>query len=149
MKPSSPKTLPGTVDRQTAWGCCTANLALPGSGSVTGGRRVGYFQMGLAVAGLGVSLWSGARFILWSLQSLHRFYDPATDPVVALQELWRAARWPLLGLGIFAVAWMWALVTSLSLMHSARAGGPAATGGLPPPPTGSSSHPPEPSQNRN
>ena len=84
--------------------------------------------MGLALVGLGVSLWSGTRFILWSLQRLPRFYDPATDPVVALQELWRAARWPLLGLGIFAVAWLWALATSLSLMRSARANGPAASG---------------------
>ena len=116
------------ADRQTAWGCCTANLALPGSGSVAGGRRVGYFQMTLALVGLGMSLFSGMRFIGWAVSHLPRFYDPATDPVVALQDLWRAARWPLLGMGVFAVAWLWALMTSLGLLHRATADGP-----VPPP----------------
>jgi hypothetical protein len=132
MKPSFLKQPPGIPDRQTARGCCAANLAMPGSGSVAGGRRIGYVQMALGLTGLGASLWSGARFILWGLKNLPRFYDPATDPLAALQDLWRAARWPFLGLGIFAAAWFWALGTSLSLLRRAKAGGPTAVDGIPP-----------------
>jgi hypothetical protein len=105
---------------------------MPGSGSITGGRRVGYLQMMLAVVGFGVSLWSGTGFMVWSFKNLSRFQDPATDPLMALQELWRAARWPLAGLGLFAVAWLWALVTSLSLMHQARAVRPVVSSRPPP-----------------
>ncbi|HTY88211.1 MAG TPA: hypothetical protein VMB80_12155 [Candidatus Acidoferrum sp.] len=130
------------VDRQTAWGYCTANLALPGSGSAAGGRKIGYAQMTLAFLGLGVSLVSGVRFIVWGLKNLPHFYDASADPLDALQELWRAARWPLAGLGLFALAWLWALVTSLSLFHQAKPGGASEPGHWSPPPAGGAGQPP-------
>ena len=36
------------LDRTTAWGCLTANLAVPGCGSLVAGRVSGYFQLLLA-----------------------------------------------------------------------------------------------------
>ena len=40
------------LSRQTAWGCFTTNLALPGFGSLVAGRISGYFQVALAMVGL-------------------------------------------------------------------------------------------------
>jgi hypothetical protein len=34
-------------------------------------------------------------------------------------ELWLHLKWALLGLGIFFIAWFWALMTSLRILDSA------------------------------
>ena len=40
------------LSRQTAWGCLTTNLALPGAGSLVAGRVSGYPQLALGVGGM-------------------------------------------------------------------------------------------------
>ena len=58
----------------------------------------------------------GLRFILWSLSNWSRLHDPQSDQIAALGETWQEVRWALLGIGIFAVGWIWALATSLSIL---------------------------------
>ncbi len=107
------------LSRQTAWGCFTSNLALPGSGSLLAGRVSGYAQLALAVAGLVLSLILGARFVVWCLGNWSRLHDPNADPVTTLEAMWLALRWPLLGFAAFALAWLWALATSVRIVRAA------------------------------
>lgn len=107
------------ISRQTAWGCLTTNLAAPGFGSLVAGRIAGYPQAALALGGLAITTLLGVRFIVWSLANWSRLHDPQAESLDALGEMWRAARWPLLGIAIFAVGWLWALCTSLQILSSA------------------------------
>src|SRR5262249_27900592 len=89
------------LSRQTAWGCLTTNLALPGFGSLVAGRISGYAQAALGLAGLALSVIFGVRFIAWYIANWPRLSGDQADPFAALHELWLAVRWPLLGIGIF------------------------------------------------
>ena len=51
------------LSRQTAWGCFTTNLAMPGFGSLVAGRISGYAQAALTIGGMVLTMVFGARFI--------------------------------------------------------------------------------------
>ena len=108
------------LSRQTAWGCLTTNIAMPGFGSLVAGYVSGYAQAALAVGGMIVSLVFGARFIMWYIANWSRFHELDADPGAALGEMWQFLKWPLVGFGMFAVGWLWALATSLQIVSSAR-----------------------------
>ena len=110
------------VSRQTAWGCLTTNLAAPGFGSLVAGRIAGYPQAALALGGLAMTTFLGVRFIVWALANWSRLHEPQGEPLAAFGEMWRAARWPLLGIAIFALGWLWALGTSIQILRSASKG---------------------------
>jgi hypothetical protein len=112
------------LSRQTAWGCLTSNLALPGSGSLLAGRVSGYAQLTLAFAGLILSVSFGIRFIVWCLANWSRLNDSNADQVAALDEMWLGLLWPLLGIAVFALGWLWAVATSLRIVLAARTGQP-------------------------
>ena len=107
------------LSRQTAWGCLTSNLALPGSGSLVAGHPVGYAQLALALGGFAVSAVFGVRFIGWQLANWSRFHSPQGDPVAELAEIWLHLRWALLGMAVVLIALFWALMTSLAILRSA------------------------------
>src|SRR6266404_2112713 len=90
-----------TLSRQTAWGCLTSNLAVPGFGSLAAGHSSGYFQVALTVIGMALTMIFGARFVLWMLANWTRLHDPMADQFDALRQMWLAVRWALLGIGIF------------------------------------------------
>ena|SRR5258708_2935268 len=108
------------LSRQTAWGCVTSNLALPGMGSLVAGRVSGYAQVTLAVIGTVLTMIFGVRFIVWYLGNWSRFYGAQSDPLGSMQELWLELRWALAGIAIFGIGWLWALGTSLSIFRQAR-----------------------------
>jgi hypothetical protein len=90
---------------------------MPGAGSLAAGRCIGYLQMALALAGLGISSVTTVRFVSWYLDHLPEVREPDMETVFAiLQEL----RGPALGLAIFTAGWLWALVTSWQILRSAR-----------------------------
>jgi hypothetical protein len=100
--------------------CLSANLSLPGLGSIVAGRRVvGYLQLVLAVAGTALTLVCGSRFILWAAQNWTRIRNP--DSLDAIMETWQRSVWPLIGIGLFAVAWIWSLLTGYAIVRSTRA----------------------------
>jgi hypothetical protein len=105
-----------------AKGCLASNLAVPGVGSLAGGHKVGLFQLGLCLAGFGLTLGSGLRFIFWTLAHWEEYYgpNPPSDPMKPLFDLWVHARWPLLGMALFACAWLWALSTSLAMLAETK-----------------------------
>ncbi len=111
---------------QSAWGCFTTNLALPGFGSLTAGRISGYPQAVLTLAGFALTIVFAARFFTWYVANSSRMSADEGDPIARLAELWSQVRWPLLGIGIFALAWLWALGTSLFILREARRKQPPA-----------------------
>jgi len=108
------------LSRQTAWRCLTANLALPGSGSLAAGRVSGYGQLVLAFAGLLLSTVFGLRFIAWSVSNWSRLYGAQAEPFESLTENWHVLRWALFGIGVFGLGCLWALVTSLQILREAK-----------------------------
>lgn len=110
----------GPISRQMAWGCFTTNLATPGLGSVIAGRIVGYFQAGLMLIGFTTTAIFGVRFIVWYLANWNRLLGTQDDPFGAFAEIWLRLRLALLGLGIFLIAWLWALMTSMQIIQSVK-----------------------------
>jgi len=82
---------------------------LPGLGSLLAGRRVGWLQAPLAVAGFALTIVWFASFVReWArLDELPADGGPHF-------------RLGLIGVGLFAIAWGWALVTGLRLLRVTR-----------------------------
>lgn len=107
-------------DAATARACLATNLALPGFGTLMAGRWIGWVQALLTVAAFALTLVGGVNLFLWYAAHRAQFNDPFADPVENLRALWRVARWPLLGMGLFALSWLWALGSSLQTLRAAR-----------------------------
>lgn len=112
MKTSSAAKPAWRLTRAAAMNCAIINqLATPGLGSLLGRRFVeGTGQLVLALAGFGL-------IVGWFLQIFSALYQQ-------MQELPAApVRFPWLGkagLILFGAAWLWSLVTSISLLRAAR-----------------------------
>lgn len=107
--PAEP-TPPRLPDRATAWGWLASNLlVLPGLGSVMGGKRIGYAQMTLAVAGFGLTGF-------WFISFLRAWATTQTFPFDGGPHL----LWGLLGVALFVAGWCWAFATSLRILRAAR-----------------------------
>lgn len=113
------------LNPETARGCLVANLGVPGAGTLAAGLRTGYVQFALAMAGIVLTLTYGARFVVWYIQNYSRLQaSEMDDPVGLLIQLWLAVRWALLGIAFFAIAWLWALMSSFSILRRARSSPP-------------------------
>ncbi len=110
-----------TLQRSEAWACFSANLALPGAGSLAAGRKVGYAQMAVAFAGLVLSVVSGIPMIQWALANWGRIMQPspADDPLALVLELWQHLFWPLVGIAVFLSGFLWAAATGWRLVSNA------------------------------
>jgi hypothetical protein len=113
------------LDRQTAWGCLTANLfGVPGLGSLAAGRRVGYGQMILSLSGLALTTACGIPFIIWFSSHSTEFSQLDDQGASHFGELWIHLRWAFLGIAVFATGWLWALATSLSILAGTKSAEP-------------------------
>ena len=108
------------LDRTTAWGCLTANLAVPGCGSLVAGRVSGYFQLLLAIAGVTLTTLFGSRFIVWYVHHWGQMQQIETDPAASFQELWSRLRWALLGMLVFLAGLLWALASSFGILLESK-----------------------------
>lgn len=106
----------GPGNRTEAWACVMANLALPGSGSLAAGKPIGYYQLGVTAFGFIVSVVTGIHLLQWMLGNWARINDSTGDPVANLVVIWQEIKWPLAGLAIFAMALLWAGITSLQIL---------------------------------
>lgn len=121
---SSAKGGPKRLDRPTAWGCTLTNLiTLPGLGSIAAGRRgVGYPQAVIASLGVVGSFVGIGLFIYKWVVTGHL---PTGLRPVAIG---------LIGIALYATAWLWALQTSLSFLREARQTPPPLSNETKPPP---------------
>jgi len=108
------------ITRDNAWACCSTNLVLPGFGSLMGGNKAGYPQAALCLAGFFLTTVFGIKFVLWGVHHWSELRNPEGDPVETLTNLWLACRWALLGILLFGLSWLWALLTSLGILRLAR-----------------------------
>jgi len=107
------------LSRSEAWGCFTANLALPGSGSLAAGRAVGYFQMAVYLVGFVISIIGWVGLFHWYLANPHLASQlTSDDPFAYLELLWRMGRLACLGIAMFVFALSWAIVTSLQILRA-------------------------------
>ena len=110
MKPSSANAKTNSTRARNA--TLLNLLGTPGLGSLMAGRVVaGVGQLVLAVAGF-------TLVVIWFVQMMSGYYgqmfsEETTHAPTVLTKL-------LLGGGIFALAWVWSLVTGLSLMRAAK-----------------------------
>lgn len=122
MKTFSGSKSHDVAGRQTAQGYAATNVVLPGLGSLTAGRKAGLIQLCLCLGGFGMTLGFGTRFIFWALAHWSEFQNvgPDADPLKNLRDLLEHACWPLLGIILFAISWLWALLTSRSLLNESK-----------------------------
>lgn len=99
----------------------TANLAVPGAGSLAAGRAVGYAQLAVYFTGFIMSIICGITFFHWYLANAKQInQSKENDPVGALLAIWHASRWVLLGVGLFVVSLSWAAITSFQIVQAQR-----------------------------
>jgi hypothetical protein len=108
------------LDRTTAWGCLTANLAVPGCGSLVAGRVSGYFQLALAMVGVTLTTLFGLKFIIWYVNNWSQLQQTQPDMAANFAELWARLRWAVLGVLIFLAGLLWALGSSIGILLQTR-----------------------------
>jgi hypothetical protein len=108
----------GPANRKEALACMSANLALPGSGSLAAGKSVGYYQLALTAVGFILSVTTGIHMLEWMLGNWARLNNSNGDPFENLAGIWNEIRWPLTGLCIFVVALLWAWITSMQILSA-------------------------------
>jgi len=97
------------LDRSKAWSCLAANLlAAPGLGSLMAKRRAGWPQILMSVL--------GAILIISGMVTLTMHW-------IAVQQLpadMGDYLWLLMGIVLFGTAWLWSLLTSLSILRQTK-----------------------------
>lgn len=83
-------------------------MVLPGLGSFLFGRVVGFFQMGLALAGFALTA-------IWGFWFLKTWITLKQIPLEPGPHLGKA----LVGIGLFFIAWVWALGSSIAFVRKA------------------------------
>lgn len=93
------------LDERSVRGCLLVNLLFwPGLGSVLARRRSGWVQMAMALLGLLTLVFALQQFMAMIWQETRM-------PTMADHFVWEA----ITGVGMFIVAWIWGLITGLSL----------------------------------
>jgi Sec-independent protein secretion pathway component TatC len=93
---------------------------LPGIGSLMAGRKLGYVQAVLGFGGLALSLLFGVPFMYWCVANWSRLHSDQADPITALAEIGSHVLWPLVGVGLFGLGWLWALGTSYMILKKSQ-----------------------------
>jgi hypothetical protein len=108
-----------SLSRAESWACFTANLALAGSGSLAAGYAVGYWQMATVFLAMTSTVVTSIPLLQWKLSGVGASPAAMDDASQQLLELWLHVRWPLASIGLYVVALLWALTTSVSILTHA------------------------------
>ena len=94
------------LSQTRVWTCALTNVLLcPGLGTIMGRRRVGYFQLGLAIGGFLMTLAGLGGYIMEFLRTLE-------PPPLSGRPFWLGVG----GMGIFVLAWLWSAISSVQLL---------------------------------
>jgi hypothetical protein len=104
--------------------CVLVNLAAtPGLGSLMAGRWIaGLGQLVVAIAGFGM-------VVVWFFAVMIQYYGQVTGNATVRPVGWIG----ISGAILFIAAWLWSLVTCVSLLRTARADGPVEAKSAPSP----------------
>ena len=132
LNPSSPRRK--VVSRTAAWNAALVNqFATPGLGSLMAGRWLaGMGQLLLALAGF-------VLLMVWFCDIMIQYYGQISGDVQPHPVGWIGE----LGAVVFGAAWLWALVTSISLVAREKTEEPAVPQAVPPPMTRPPAEPPK------
>jgi hypothetical protein len=121
MRPSFPRRK--AVNRTAARNAALINqFATPGLGSLMAGRWIaGIGQLLLALAGF-------ALVVMWFFETMIQVYDEINGDATPHS----VARLGETGALLFILAWLWALVTSVSLVTNVKSEPPVASQTVPP-----------------
>lgn len=98
-------------------------FATPGLGSLMGGRILaGLGQLALALIGFGFVLF-------WFVETMKQYYSLMGEDIPVQVSYSRDF---FAGAFVFAVSWFWSLLTSISIMRSAKTPVPLPPGSIPP-----------------
>jgi hypothetical protein len=124
MIPFLPKSLQEPFDeehltRSKAWSLCLINLlAFPGMGTAMAGRRIGLAQAAIMLTGFGMVL----GFMVVFFKAI---FKVLLDPMMSEGEwkgLYKPYAWlAIAGLALCVISWIWALVSSISILRAAKA----------------------------
>src|SRR3954471_19153694 len=100
------------LNRAAAMNCLLVNqFATPGLGSLMGRRiAAGIGQLSLAIAGF-------ILVIFWFFMTMIQYYGQISSDAPTVKSY---ALYGIAGGCLFFISWLWAWVTSLSLLHQAR-----------------------------
>jgi hypothetical protein len=111
------------LNSASARNCFLVNqFATPGLGSLMGGRILpGIGQLLLAVLGF-------ALVMVWFLRTMKEYYSLLTEDVKEVSY----ANYFLAGVLFFVAAWLWSLLTSISMIRQAKDEPPPGPSATPP-----------------
>lgn len=127
MTPPNPPSS-ATLSPAKTWGYVLINqLAFPGLGTVLAKGRFGYLQAGIMVVGFTLAI----LFMVYYFVAIYHSIQSQGD-IEELRARYRPHLWKLFwGLGLSALAWLWALVSSIAIFRASR---PSKGSVAPPPP---------------
>src|SRR5712692_7572268 len=104
------------LSRSKAWVCVAMNqLAFPGLGTVMAGRKIGYFQAAIMLAGFFLAM----GFMLLYLIAVVRFLSHSEWNEAEYRALYRSSAWAgISGVALCLAAWCWAWFSSISILRS-------------------------------
>lgn len=109
------------LDVTKARACLLTNLlVLPGLGSVVASRATGWLQMTLSVLGVCAS-GTGA---IWSFRWIVKNREAMAEGAAQLADLMLPLGVAVVGLALFAAAWLWGLFTGIGLLSEAKRDAP-------------------------
>jgi len=104
------------LTRPKAWGCAAINqLAFPGLGTIIAGRKTGYVQAALMLAGFFLTM----GFMFFYLKGLlHLMMDSELNEAQA-KDFYKPYAWAgITGLELCAIAWGWSLLSSIAILRA-------------------------------
>jgi hypothetical protein len=103
-----------TPRRPSPWVWALINqLAFPGLGTILSGRKVGYAQATVMVAGFILAM----GFMGWFMVCIVRYTGHPNWTELDFRQQYRPYLWALYwGFGLCAASWVWALFSSLAML---------------------------------
>ena len=116
MKTSSEATPNSSRRNLSSWVCVTINqAAFPGLGTILSGRRIGYAQATIMLAGFFMTM----AFMLYYLTCATRYATTATWTEAEFSSKYKPHLWALYwGIGCCVTAWIWSLASSLQILKN-------------------------------
>jgi len=110
---------PDEINKKTAGALLALNLVFPGLGSVYGGKKSGYFQIVLSLAGLGGTLYYVGKII----KCLVHYSDQISQfiiPIEVSDKILELLKPLICCFVIFFISLIWSIITNLIIYKEAK-----------------------------